>query len=331
MITALTPAGWTSNYVPVCLAAPAVCHTHPVGYYPAHFFVLRILPGDPLVILYGEGGVGSLSDADRAAIRHQLGFDRPLYQQYGTWLKDLLTGNLGHTLARGDSVAEIIQARGVLTGEIAVLAVLISWLVGLPAGIFSAMRQNSVGDYLARFCTIIFLAVPGFWVAMLVVIGILMAFNYRPPLGIIYPWDDPLANLKIVAGPGIVLGLWTSAYIARLARSTFLEVIREDYVRTARAKGVRETLVVLHHALRNAVLPVLTISGVLFGFLLSASVAVEQAFAVSGLGTALVQAFQERDLLVVQTLVLLYGAVFVVVNLLIDLAYVWVDPRIRYT
>src|SRR3989442_10095358 len=166
------------------------------------FFVLRILPGDPLVILYGEGGVGSLSDADRAAIRHQLGFDRPLYQQYGTWLKDLLTGNLGHTLARGDSVAEIIQARGVLTGEIAVLAVLISWLVGLPAGIFSAMRQNSVGDYLARFCTILFLAVPGFWVAMLVVIGILMAFNYRPPLGIISPWDDPLANLKIVAGPG---------------------------------------------------------------------------------------------------------------------------------
>jgi peptide/nickel transport system permease protein len=295
------------------------------------FVVLRILPGDPLSILYGEGGVGSLSNADLATIRHQFGFDRPLYQQYGYWLKDLLTGNLGHTLARGDSVAEIIQERGILTGEIAVLAVLVSWLVGLPAGILSAMRQNSVGDYLARFCTILFLAVPGFWVAMLVVIGTLTAFNYRPPLGIISPWEDPIANLKIVAGPGGVLGLATSAYIARLTRSTFLEVIREDYIRTARAKGVRETMVVLHHALRNAVLPVLTISGVLFGFLLSASVAVEQAFAVSGLGTALVQAFQERDLLVVQTLVLLYGVVFVLVNLLIDLAYIWVDPRIRYT
>jgi len=228
-------------------------------------------------------------------------------------------------------VAEIIQERGILTGEIAVLAVLVSWLVGLPAGILSAMRQNSVGDYLARFCTILFLAVPGFWVAMLVVIGTLTAFNYRPPLGIIPPWEDPISNLKIVAGPGVVLGLATSAYIARLTRSTFLDVIREDYIRTAWAKGVRETTVILHHALRNAVLPVLTISGVLFGFLLSASVAVEQAFAVSGLGTALVQAFQERDLLVVQTLVLLYGVVFVVVNLLIDLAYVWVDPRIRYT
>jgi peptide/nickel transport system permease protein len=302
-----------------------------VGITMLIFFVLRILPGDPLVILYGEGGVSSLSDADRATIQHQLGFDRPLYQQYGSWLKDLLTGNLGHTLARGDSVAEIIQARGMLTGEIAVVAVLVSWLVGLPAGILSAMRQNSAGDYLARFLTILFLAVPGFWVAMLVVIGILTAFNYRPPLGIIFPWDDPLANLQIVAGPGVVLGLGTSAYIARLARSTFLEVIRDDYIRTARAKGARETMVVLHHALRNAVLPVLTISGVLFGFLLSASVAVEQAFAVSGLGTALVQAFQERDLLVVQTLVLLYGVVFVVVNLLIDLAYIWVDPRIRYT
>ena len=147
------------------------------------FFVLRILPGDPLVILYGEGGVGSLSDADRAAIRHQLGFDRPLYQQYGSWLTDLLTGNLGHTLARGDSVAEIIQARGLLTGEIAVVAVLVSWLVGLPAGILSAMRQNSAGDYLARFLTIIFLAVPGFWVAMLVVIGILTAFQLPPAPG----------------------------------------------------------------------------------------------------------------------------------------------------
>jgi peptide/nickel transport system permease protein len=295
------------------------------------FLVLRILPGDPLSILYGEGGVGSLSNADLATIRHQFGFDRPLYQQYAYWLKDLLTGNLGHTLARGDSVAEIIQERGILTGEIALLAVLVSWLVGLPAGILSAVRQNSMGDYLARFCTIIFLAVPGFWVAMLVVIGTLTAFNYRPPLGIIPPWEDPIANLKIVAGPGGVLGLATSAYIARLTRSTFLDVIREDYIRTARAKGVRENMVVLHHALRNAVLPVLTISGVLFGFLLSASVAVEQAFAVSGLGTALVQAFQERDLLVVQTLVLLYGVVFVVVNLLIDLAYTWVDPRIRYT
>jgi len=295
------------------------------------FLVLRILPGDPLSILYGEGGVGTLSNADLATIRHQFGFDRPLYQQYAYWLKDLLTGNLGHTLARGDSVAEIIQERGILTGEIAVLAVLVSWLVGLPAGILSAVRQNSMGDYLARFCTIIFLAVPGFWVAMLVVIGTLTAFNYRPPLGIIPPWEDPIANLKIVAGPGGVLGLATSAYIARLTRSTFLDVIREDYIRTARAKGVRENMVVLHHALRNAVLPVLTISGVLFGFLLSASVAVEQAFAVSGLGTALVQAFQERDLLVVQTLVLLYGVVFVVVNLLIDLAYTWVDPRIRYT
>ena len=295
------------------------------------FFILRVLPGDPLVILYGEGGASSMSHEDRAALRHKLGFDRPLYQQYGAWLKDLLTGDLGQTLARGDSVAEIIRARAVLTGEIAVLAVLISWLVGLPTGILSAMRHNSSLDYIARFLTIIFLGVPSFWVAMLVVIATLTFFNYRPPLGIIYPWDDPLANLKIVAGPGVVLGLGTSAYIARLARSTFLEVIREDYIRTARAKGLRERIIVLRHALRNAILPVLTISGVLLGLLLSASVAVEQAFAVSGLGAALVQAFQERDLLVVQTLVLLYGVVFVVLNLLIDLVYIWVDPRIRYT
>jgi len=295
------------------------------------FFVLRILPGDPLVILYGEGGVGSMSAADRMTIQRQLGFDRPLYQQYGSWLIDLLTGNLGYTLARGDSVAEIIWQRGLITGEIAVLAVLFSWLVGLPAGILSARWQNSIWDYQVRFLTIIFLGVPSFWVAMLVAISTFTLFNYRPPLGIIYPWDNLMANLKIVVGPSVVLGLAISGYIARLTRSTFLEVLREDYIRTARAKGLRESLIVRRHALRNAILPVLTISGVLFGLLLSASVAVEQAFAVSGLGSALVQAFQERDLLVVQTLVFLYGVVFVILNLLIDLVYVWVDPRIRYT
>ena len=293
------------------------------------FLVLRILPGDPLVILYGEGGVSSLSHADLATIRHQLGFDRPLYQQYGSWLTDLLTGNLGHTLARGDSVAEIIQERGILTGEIAVLAVLVSWLVGLPAGIFSAMRQNSVGDYLARFCTILFLAVPGFWVAMLVVIGILMAFNYRPPLGIISPWDDPLANLKIVAGPGIVLGLGTSAYIARLARSTFLEVIREDYVRTARAKGASESAVLFRHALRNALIPVTTVAGLIAGFLVAGAVIIESVFRLPGVGQLVYDSINNRDLIVIKNVVILFTILVLLVNLLVDVAYTLLDPRPR--
>src|SRR5712691_3204133 len=294
------------------------------------FLALRVLPGDPLSVLYGEGGKVNLTEADIRKIKAQMGFDKPLYWQYGQWLKDIATGKMGESFWRGDSVSEMILRRGPLTAQIAVIAVLVSWLIGLPVGIVGAMRQNSVLDYVARFFTIIFLAVPSFLVAVLVVVLALTAFNYRPPLGIIYLWDDPQGNLQIVLGPGIVLGLSTAAYIARMARTTLLEVIRDDYIRTARAKGLSERIVVLRHALHNALLPVITLSGVLFGLLLGGSVAVELAFAVPGLGTALVQAFTERDFVVVQNLVLLYGVIFVLVNLLIDVAYAWLDPRIKY-
>ncbi|MDA0262686.1 MAG: ABC transporter permease [Chloroflexi bacterium] len=294
------------------------------------FFALRILPGDPLTILYGDGGRANLTDADVTAIKHDLGLDKSLVIQYGEWLQDIFTGKMGESFWRGDSVSEMILRRGPLTAEIAVIAVLVSWLIGLPVGIIGAIRQNSIADYVTRFFTIIFLAVPSFWVAILVVVFSLLAFNYRPPLGIIQIWENPIANLQIVLAPGIVLGLATSAYIARMARTTLLEVIRDDYVRTARAKGLSERTVVLRHALRNALLPVITLSGVLFGLLLGGSVAVEAAFTVPGLGSALVQAFSERDFVVVQNLVLLYGIIFVLVNLSIDLAYAWLDPRIRY-
>ncbi len=293
------------------------------------FLALRILPGDPLAILYGDGGRENLTPADIAEIKRQLGIDRPLYIQYADWMKDVFTGKMGESFWRGDSVSELILRRGPLTAEIAVVAVLISWIIGLPVGILGAIKQNGVADYVSRFMTIIFLAVPSFWVAILVVVFFLLAFNYRPPLGIVQLWENPLTNLHVIA-PGIVLGLATSAYIARMARTTLLEVIRDDYVRTARAKGLPERLVVLRHALRNALLPVLTLSGVLFGLLLGGSVAVETAFTVPGLGTALVQAFTERDFVVVQNLVLLYGIIFVFVNLSIDVAYAVLDPRIRY-
>ncbi len=295
------------------------------------FFTLRVLPGDPLAILYGDGGRENLTEADIAEIKHQLGIDKALVLQYGDWMKDVFTGKMGESFWRGDSVSEMIIRRGPLTAEIAVIAVLISWLVGLPVGILGAVRQNGLADYVSRFFTIIFLAVPSFWVAILVVVFSLLVFNYRPPLGIIHLWEDPFSNLQIVIAPGVVLGLATSAYIARMARTTLLEVIRDDYVRTARAKGLPERVVVLRHALRNALLPVITLSGVLFGLLLGGSVAVELAFTVPGLGSALVQAFTERDFVVVQNLVLLYGFIFVFVNLVIDLAYAWLDPRIRYT
>ena len=207
---------------------------------------------------------------------------------------------------------------------------LLSWLVGLPVGVISALKQNSPIDYAARVFTVLFLSIPSFWLASLIILGLLLRWGYGAPIGIINLWEDPLRNLELVWGPSVVLGLAVSAYIARMTRSTLLEVVHEDYIRTARAKGLKERLVIVRHALRNTLLPIVTLSGVLFGFLLGGTVVVEQAFNVPGLGKAMIEAFIELDYMVIQNLVLLYGAAFVAINLFIDISYAWLDPRIRY-
>jgi len=294
------------------------------------FVVLRVLPGDPLVAILGVEGIARMTPADRVRIMHDLGLSDPLAVQYVHWLRDIASGQLGKSFFRGDTVADLILRRGPISAEIALLALVVSWLVGLPIGILSAIRPNSLLDNFARSLAILFIAIPGFWLGMLIVLALLFWFGYKAPIIIVQLWQSPWQNLQIVIGPAIVLGLAQGAYIARMARSCLLEVIHEDYVRTARAKGVLERRVVLSHALPNALLPVITISGVLLGFVLGGSVAVEQAFGVPGLGRALVIALIERDIIVVQNLVLLYAVIFVLVNLLVDLSYAWLDPRIRY-
>lgn len=294
------------------------------------FVALRIIPGDPVSIMFGTQAT-KIRPEDRAKIEADLGLNLPLGVQYLKWLKDVGSGQLGTSFWRGDTVLDLIRQRGPLTVEISVLAILLSWVVGIPVGIVSALRQNSALDYFARFFTVLFLAIPGFWLGAMIMLVLLLWWDYAPPLGVIDLWNHPIKNLQIVAGPAIVLGLAVSAYIARMTRSSLLEIIREDYIRTARAKGLREQAVILKHALRNASLPIITLSGVLFGFLLSGTVVVEQAFNVPGLGKAMVEAFVTLDYAVVQNLVLLYSIVFVVVNLLVDVSYAWLDPRIRYT
>ena len=294
------------------------------------FVVLRILPGDPLVAILGVEGHSRMTPADRVRIMHDLGLSDPLPVQYLRWLGDIATGQLGKSFFRGDTVAQLILHRGPISAEIGLLALFVSWLVGLPVGITSAVRPNGWADAISRFFSILFIAIPGFWLSMLVVLALLFWFGYKAPILVVQLWENPWQNLQIVLGPAIVLGLAQGAYIARMSRSCLLEVIREDYVRTARAKGAVERAVVLRHALPNALLPVITISGVLLGFVLGGSVAVEQAFGVPGLGRALVTAIIERDIIVVQNLVLLYALIFVVVNAFVDLSYAWLDPRIRY-
>jgi peptide/nickel transport system permease protein len=294
------------------------------------FVVLRILPGDPLVALLGVEGHAKMAPADRVIIMKDLGLSDSLPVQYVRWLRDIATGQLGKSFFRGDTVRDLILHRGPLSAEIAILALIISWLVGLPVGILSAVRPNGWADAVTRLLSILFIAIPGFWLSMLLVLGLLFWFGYKAPILVVQIWEDPWQNLQIILGPAVVLGLAQGAYIARMSRSCLLEVIREDYVRTARAKGAVERAVVLRHALPNALLPVVTISGVLLGFVLGGSVAVEQAFGVPGLGRALVTAIIERDIIVVQNLVLLYALIFVAVNALVDLSYAWLDPRIRY-
>ena len=294
------------------------------------FVVLRVLPGDPLVAILGVEGHAQMKPEDRVRIMADLGLSAPLPVQYGRWLIDIGAGRLGKSFFRGDTVAELIAHRGPISAEIGVLALLVSWLVGLPVGILSAFKPNSIPDGLARALSILFIAIPGFWLGMLIVLALLFWFGYKAPFIIVHFWEDPWQNFQMVIGPAMVLGLAQGAYIARMSRSCLLEVISEDFVRTARAKGLREGLVVLRHALPNALLPVITISGVLLGFVLGGSVAVEQAFGVPGLGRSLVVAVIERDIIVVQNLVLFYAVIFVAVNVLVDLSYAWLDPRIRF-
>ncbi len=294
------------------------------------FVVLRILPGDPLVAILGVEGHAKMAPADRAALMRDLGLSDSLPVQYVRWMRDIATGELGKSFFRGDTVRDLILHRGPLSAEIAVLALIISWLVGLPVGILSAIRPNGWADAVVRSLSVLFIAVPGFWLGLLIVLALLFWFGYKAPIIIVQLWENPWQNFQLIVGPAAVLGLAQGAYIARMSRSCLLEVIREDYVRTARAKGTVERSVVLRHALPNALLPVITISGVLLGFVLGGSVAVEQAFGVPGLGRALVVAIVERDIVVVQNLVLLYAGIFVLVNVLVDMSYAWLDPRIRY-
>ena len=295
------------------------------------FLAMRVLPGDPLSAISGEGGgTYVLSKEQLESARKSLGLDRPYVVQYLEWVRDVLRGDLGRSFWRGEPIRELIFRRAPITGQIALMAILISWLIGLPVGLIGAVWRNSWTDYGFRFVVTLFMAIPSFWVGLMIVLSLVLVYTWRPPLTIAYLWDDPVRNLQMTAGPALALGVALGAMMARITRSSVLEVLGEDYVRTARAKGLREHIVVWRHALVNAMLPILTVTGTAFGALLGGSVAVERAFGVPGLGLALVFAVAERDWMLIQNLVLLYGTIFVLINLVVDVSYGWFDPRIRY-
>ena len=296
------------------------------------FLVMRVLPGDPLqaMVADDEGGPTAFTDEQKQVILSSLGLDRPLYQQYLSWMLDIARGDLGFSFWRDTPIRETIQRRGPITAEIGIFAVIISWTVGLPVGVVGAIWRNSVTDYLSRFTVTFFLAAPSFWLGLGFIVITVIFFTWRPPITLVHLWDDPWRNLQMTLPPAFAVGLGMAAIIARMSRATLLEVFREDYVRTARAKGVGEQMVVWRHVMRNAMLPVITVSGLQLANLLGGSVAVERAFSVPGLGAALAQAMNDRDWMVIQNLVLLFAVIFVVINLIIDLTYALIDPRIRF-
>ena len=295
------------------------------------FGAMRVLPGGGLGAFVVDDMVSQqLTDVQIQAIKRELGLDRPLYIQYYTWIRDVFDGSFGYSQSRaGEPVRDLILSRGIISAEIGILAVLLSWVIGLPVGMLSAIKPNSIWDKLASTTTVLFLAVPYFWLGLLIVLAWVVFWGYHPPVVGGNPWVDPVANFKIIIGPTLVMATSMAAVIARMARSSLFEVLRQDYVKTAKSKGLAERVVIARHVLPNALMPVLTISGVMLGFVFGGSVAVEVAFTTPGLGRTIVQATIERDMNVVQSLVLLYGIIFVLVNLCIDILYSVLDPRIR--
>ncbi|MCA9860439.1 MAG: ABC transporter permease [Thermomicrobiales bacterium] len=295
------------------------------------FIAMRVIPGDPLAMIGAQGqSTLVLSSEEKAAARKSLGLDKPLYRQYLNWMGDVGRGDFGHSFWSQEPIRKQILRRGPITAEIAILAVVISWLMGVPVGLLSALRRNTVFDHMARVGITLFMAIPSFWLGMIIVLVSVRAFVWRPPLAITQIWEQPAVNAQIVIGPAVALGVGLAAVIARMTRSTALDVLGEDYVRTARAKGLGGRKFFLPHVFRNTLLPVITTSGVAIGGLLGGTVATETAFGVPGLGSLLVQSINQRDWVMIQNLVLLYAAIFIAINLLVDISYALIDPRIRF-
>lgn len=295
------------------------------------FLLLRVLPGDPLVSFLGLelSQIQQITAEQRARLMAELGLDRPWAVQYAIWMGGVLRGDMGESFLRGDDIASVIAQRGMLSAEIGLLGVVIALLIGLPVGVIAAIKPNSVLDGISSFLAVLFLAIPGFWLALLIVVAGIGWFDYKAPITNIPPWENAWKNFQIVIGPAFVIGVGAAAFVARITRSSLLEVLNDDYIRTARAKGLKDRLVLIRHALPNALLPVITVSGLLLAFSLGGSITVEIAFVVPGLGKTLQQAITSRDLMMVQNLALIYAGIFIIANLLIDLTYQKIDPRIR--
>lgn len=292
------------------------------------FLLMRVVPGDVVALRYSQAGAVSQEIIDRE--RTLLGLDKPIEQQFADWMGQVVRLDFGQSLWTDRPVTEEIGARLGITLELAILAAIIATCIALPLGILAAVRQDTWVDYVIRVLSIGGLALPSFWLGILMILGLVVVFRWAPPLVFVPIWEDPVANLGQLIWPALAVGYRYSAVATRMTRSSVLEVMREDYVRTARAKGLREVWVVVRHAVRNSLLPVITVISLEFAFLFGGLVVTEQVFNVNGLGKLLVDAVAHRDYPLIQALVLIFSFVFVFMNFVVDMLYGVLDPRIRY-
>src|SRR5215467_7085367 len=302
-----------------------------VGVAILAFFLLRVVPGDVVEARFIAGGQGQFVDkALMAAERAKLGLDQPLWKQFASWMWGLARLDLGQSMWTGAPITEEIKLRFALSMQVALMATVVATVLAIPLGVIAALKQDTWVDYVVRVFSIAGLATPSFWLGIVIILGFLIVFRWLPPMVYTPFWVDPWQNLLQLIWPALAVGYRYSAVATRMTRSAMLEVLREDYIRTARAKGLVEMLILKRHALKNAMLPVLTVTGIEFAFLMGGLVVTEQVFNLNGLGLLFVQAVTRRDYTMTQALVLLVAAVFIIVNFFMDLMYGWLDPRIRY-
>lgn len=301
-----------------------------LGLSLAIFGSIRLVPGDVIVSMTADAG--NVPDSQKEELRRQLGLDEPFAVQYVTWIGGMLRGDFGTSLWRGTPVTQELRRTLPVTMELAVIALAIAVLMAIPIGVISAARQDTWMDYAGRLFSIGALSMPDFWLGTMAMLYLSLWFGWIPPIGEGFRglFENPGVNLQLVFLPALILGIRLSAGAMRMTRSTMLEVLREDYIRTAWSKGLRERSVVMRHALRNGLIPVITIFGAQLGFLLGGSVVMETLFGLPGMGRLTLEAVRLRDYPVVQANVMVIGTVVVLLNLLVDVTYGWLDPRIRF-
>ncbi len=292
------------------------------------FLLLRLAPGNIVDILFATGGY--VSESDKQAIMKELGIDRPVWLQYVEWVRSMATGDLGKSYRYDVPAWQVVKPLVPVTVELAVLSTVIAILIGVPTGVVSAVRQDSYIDYVLRVVSLAGLSMPSFWLGMVIILALVAWLGWIPPVTLVSPTENLKIHLIQFLLPSLAVGYRSSALITRITRSAMLEVLREDYVRTAYAKGQRRRIVVWEHALKNAMLPVITVIGIEFAFLIGGLVVTETVFNLPGVARFLVQAILWRDYPIVQSLVMFIAIIVILSNLAVDLLYGWLDPLVRY-